>query len=75
MNGPRSVDPTAAYELLDEGSAMLIDIREPDEQARRSIPGAQSLPLSNFAAAKPIRTDRLVIFHCRTGSRTRAKFS
>lgn len=69
--------PADAHARLAAG-ARLIDIREPDEHARERIPGAQSLPV----AALPPRIepapgdaragDADIIFHCRSGMRTRA---
>lgn len=53
--------------------AVLVDIREPDEFARRHVQGALSRPLSAFEDAhlklEP-RSD--VVFTCRTGMRTGA---
>lgn len=53
--------------------AVLIDIREPDEFARRHVRGAKSRPLSDFEAAHlKIDPDKDVVFTCRTGMRTGA---
>ena len=53
------------------GSAVLVDIREADEFARRHIAGAISQPLSGWEAAHlGIAPDRDVIFTCRSGMRT-----
>jgi rhodanese-related sulfurtransferase len=58
-----------ARRRLAEGTAILVDIREPMEHAREAIPGAASVPLSDFQpnvlAGKPA-----VIFHCQSGKRT-----
>lgn len=53
--------------------AVLVDIREADEFARRHVKGALSRPLSDFETAR-LRIDpgRDVIFTCRTGMRTGA---
>ena len=64
--------PERARELIAEGNAVLIDIREPDEFAREWIPGAQNLPLSGFDPARVAGDkDKAAIFHCRSGNRTR----
>ena len=57
---------------LKDGDTLLIDIREVEEHARLAIPGAASVPLSNFppelATAEGIKR---VVFHCQSGARTR----
>lgn len=68
----RTITPNQARELLAQG-AVLIDIREADEHARERIPEARLVPLgtvghSAFAGAGA----KQVIFHCRSGARTKA---
>lgn len=54
-----------------KSGALLVDIREADEFARRHVAGALSRPLSTFEAAHlRIAPGRDVIFTCRTGNRT-----
>jgi len=56
-----------------EGRALLVDIRDKDEFARRHIPGALLWPLAGIAAAQlgdVAHAD--VIFTCRSGMRTSA---
>ena len=62
-----SIDPRSAAEMLAAG-AILVDIRAPDEHAREKIVGALSRPLDQL---QPIDADAPVIFHCKTGQRTR----
>jgi len=51
--------------------ALLVDIREADEFARRHVAGAVSRPLSAFEQAHlRIEPGQDVIFTCRTGNRT-----
>ncbi len=58
------------HRLADRG-AVLVDIREADEFARRHIPGAISQPLSGWEAADlSIEPNQDVIFTCRSGMRT-----
>jgi rhodanese-related sulfurtransferase len=53
--------------------AVLVDIREADEFARRHVKGALSRPLSVFEHAHlKVQPDADVIFTCRTGMRTAA---
>ena len=70
-----TISPLDAKAALAEGRAVLIDIREPNEHARESIPGACLVPLSKFAGhdfqAERARAP-IAIFHCQSGMRTRA---
>ena len=68
----RSIGPHEAKRLMDEG-AILVDIREADEYAREHIPGGRHLALSQFDNAEiAAHHGRAVIFHCRSGARTRS---
>ena len=68
-----ALKPDAVEERVRQGHALLIDIREDDEFARRHIPGALSRPLSRFeAVALPEMAGTDVIFTCRSGMRTAA---
>ena len=62
------ISPAEAARRIAEG-ATLVDIREPDEHARRHIPGAHNMPLGSLA---PIPEAETVIYHCRSGMRTDA---
>lgn len=72
--------PTAVADRLRRGDAVLIDIREAGEFARRHIAGAISWPLSKQSsqpsglapAALPAPAGAAVIFTCKSGMRTRA---
>ena len=68
-----SIDAKRAKKLIDDG-AILVDIRETDEQARERIPDARHHALSKLTA---IDTGKAVtaIFHCRSGARTTANGS
>lgn len=67
------LSPADVAVRLETGDAVLIDIREPDEFARRHVAGALSRPLSGFEAAHlRLAPERDVIFTCRTGNRTSA---
>ena len=69
----KSMDPLTAKKRLDEGSAVLIDVREPHEHAREHIEGAKLVPLSRFQAEdfSGLR-DKTAVFHCHSGGRTGA---
>ena len=70
MTALQSISPTRAAALLAEG-AVLVDIREADEAARERIPGARHHALSTLGG-KLGDGERALIFHCRSGNRTRA---
>lgn len=68
-----TLTPKALADRLSRRAAVLVDIREPDEFARRHIKGALSRPLSALEAAHlKIEPGRDVVFTCRSGMRTGA---
>lgn len=71
MTALKSVTPVEAKRWIDEGRAVLIDIRERDEHARESIDAACLSSLSCFVPAE-VSGDRgkIAIFHCKSGMRT-----
>lgn len=71
MTDLQAISPERAAELVRRG-AVLIDIREADEHARERIPGARHHALSRLDAESPARFgDEVLVFHCRSGARTR----
>jgi rhodanese-related sulfurtransferase len=71
MSHLKSISPERAAVLVKSG-AVLIDIREADEHARENIPGARHHSLARVDAESPIRGgDEIVIFHCKSGARTK----
>ena len=71
MTDLQTISPERAAELVRRG-AVLIDIREADEHARERIPGARHHALSRLDAESPARAgDEVLVFHCRSGARTR----
>lgn len=68
-----ALTPEDVASRVRHGHALLIDIRDDDEFARRHIPGAISLPLSRFeGGALPQGDGMQIIYTCRTGMRTDA---
>ena len=69
-----TIDPQEARRRLADGSAVLVDIREPMEHAREAIPGAVLAPMSGFDAQSLAKLKDhgtpAVIFHCQSGKRT-----
>jgi rhodanese-related sulfurtransferase len=56
---------------LQDGSILLVDVREPHEFAAGHIPGSMSLPLSTFDAADlPVAEGRRIVFSCTAGVRS-----
>mgnify|MGYP003508378603 FL=1 len=66
----RHIDAREAKRLVD-GGAILIDVREPGEHAAENIPGARNHPLSAIAQSPPDAALQTVIYHCKSGGRTR----
>lgn len=57
--------------MLDAGTAMVVDVREPDEFASGHIPGAVNLPLSAFNPdAVPSQDGKRVVLNCLGGKRS-----
>ena len=69
-----TINPVEARRRLADGSAVLVDIREPMEHAREAIPGAKLSPLSTYDAQSLAgirgKDAPAVIFHCQSGKRT-----
>ena len=56
---------------MDAGRILLVDVREPDELAAESIPGAVEMPLQSFDPhGLPDPGDKLLVFSCRSGNRS-----
>jgi molybdopterin/thiamine biosynthesis adenylyltransferase/rhodanese-related sulfurtransferase len=67
------VDPRAAREEVEEGGALLIDVREPHEWDEAHISGAKLVPQGTVAeriAELAPDTSQRVLLHCRVGNRS-----
>jgi rhodanese-related sulfurtransferase len=54
-----------------DGSVQLIDVREPREVEAGRIAGGRHIALAELSARAPeIDRDRVVVFYCRSGSRS-----
>ncbi len=62
----------AEAKTLKERGAVIIDIREPDEFAREHITGAKNAPLSTIGGAQAYKAGDIVVYHCKSGIRTKA---
>jgi rhodanese-related sulfurtransferase len=69
------IDPQTLKRRLDEGSVILIDIREASEHARERIPGSKLAPLSTLDRRdfrEELASGKTIVFHCKSGNRTAA---
>ncbi|AZV94567.1 hypothetical protein CBF45_13220 [Bordetella sp. J329] len=64
------LSPQAAREQMAQG-ALLVDIRSMDEYAREHIGDARPIPMTQLLAGAGVSGAPAVIFHCRSGNRTR----
>lgn len=56
---------------LEDGSMLVVDVREPDEIAAESIPGAVPFALSQFDPSQlPDPAGKRLVFSCRSGQRS-----
>ncbi len=63
--------PREVRRLVEEGSADLIDVREPYEHEAGRIEGDRHVPIPELtAAAAAMDKERPVVFYCRSGSRS-----
>lgn len=67
----REIAPAELKRWLDEGKAIVVDVRESDEFAAERIEGAMSRPLSTLnPASVPVGDEKTVVLHCRSGKRS-----
>ena len=68
----RDIPPNAAEELVRDGSATLVDVREADElESDGRLTEALHVPFSTFAQhAGELPADRPLVVICRSGSRS-----
>ncbi len=63
--------PAEVKQGMDEGTILLVDVREPDEIRAERIPGAAVMPLSKFdPGALPDPQGKRLVFSCRSGQRS-----
>lgn len=69
----RKIDAKTTHDWMQQGKAVLIDVREPDEYIKEHIPEAHLVPLSGFNLQDfPKEHNKIAVFHCRSGGRTEA---
>jgi rhodanese-related sulfurtransferase len=65
------VDPGQAAELLRDGGAQLVDVREPYEHEAGRIAGSLHIELERLPAeAASLDSAQPILFYCRSGSRS-----
>jgi len=65
------LSPRQAAELIREGDAQLVDVREPYEHEAGRIAGAHHIELERLPSeAATLDRERPIVFYCRTGSRS-----
>ena len=73
LSEPLEADAAQVRHWLDDGEAILVDVREVSEFENERIPGALLMPLSFFEAeAFPRIPGMKVVLHCAIGKRSAA---
>lgn len=65
----KTVNPQTLHTWLSDGSAMLIDVREPAEHASSHIASARLLPLGHIGDMQAPPADKKLVIHCQKGAR------
>lgn len=67
----KDLDIDAVRAGLEDGTILLVDVREPHEFAAGHIPGSVLMPLSQFdPGAIPAESGKQVVFSCAAGVRS-----
>lgn len=67
----KEITPAELNHMLTANSALLVDVREPDEFAAGHIAGAVNLPLSTFSPSNvPDADGRTIVLQCAGGKRS-----
>lgn len=68
---PQEIDAQTLKQWIIDGSALLIDVREPGEYAQERIPGAQLHPLSQLNPQHlNLAPGQQVVLYCQSGNRS-----
>lgn len=63
--------PVSDYKSVVVDNAQFIDVREPDEVAKGTLPGTTNIPLGQIAEKlSELDSDRRVVLLCRSGGRS-----
>lgn len=67
----REISAQQLAEMIDQGSALVVDVREVDEFAAGHIPGAVNMPLSTFQPSRlPAANGKTLVLNCLGGKRS-----
>jgi len=67
----RRVTPAEASKLVDQGQAILVDVREPFELEIASLPGCKAIPLGELASRmSELDSSDEMVFICKLGPRS-----
>jgi len=67
----RQLSPSETHAMVKAGTAVLVDVRFPDEYEEHHIEGAVNIPAMDLRTRHPeLPTDRPLIVMCRTGQRS-----
>lgn len=73
MANIKKIEATALSKLLQDGEALLIDVREPAEYRAESIENSVNIPLSNISPSELESfnyKDKKIVIHCLSGKRS-----
>lgn len=65
----KSVDPVTLQKWLAQGTATVVDVREPAEYRARHIAQAHPIPLSQVSVNRIPKDNRTIVVHCQKGGR------
>jgi rhodanese-related sulfurtransferase len=66
-----AVSVEQAHDQLEKGTAVMVDVREPEEIAESAVPGTINIPLGQLdARASEVPTGTPVLVFCRSGNRS-----
>ncbi|MBQ8646925.1 MAG: rhodanese-like domain-containing protein [Oscillospiraceae bacterium] len=72
----KTITPAEAIRAIDAGTAIVLDVRQPEEHELQRIPGSLLLPLDTITAESAARVlpdkHALIYVHCRSGVRSAA---
>lgn len=67
---PRDISVLEAAELVEAGSAVLLDVREPDEWTAVRAPHALHIPMRQLSTSAHLLPDQLLACICHVGARS-----
>ena len=69
----KNIDSATLKKWLESGEALLVDVREPAENAANKIEGSHLVPLANVSKKNlPQFGDKKLVIHCASGKRSQS---